>query len=254
MKISIITAVKNNREKIEDCIRSVLGQTYKDIEFIVIDGESTDGTLEIIRKYEGRIARIISEKDNGMYHALNKGIKLASGDIVGILHSDDVYADNLVIEKVVEVFNNNDVDSVYGDLEYVDRVDKAKVIRYWKSVPYKEGLFERGWMPAHPSFFVKRSIYEKYGLFDTNFKIAADYEAMVRFIYKYKISSYYLERVVVKMTIGGLSNKNIIFLLRKTMEDYKICKRYGFGFLVLAKKNLLKVPQFFRHKNEEESG
>lgn len=152
MKVSIITVVWNNADTIKDAIESVLNQTYKNIEYIIVDGGSTDGTIEIIQSYGNKISKFISEKDEGIYDAMNKGIKLATGDIVGILNSDDFYKSNDVIETVVREFISKDIDCLYGDLEYVDKNDTSKVIRYWKSNPYKEGLFQKGWHPPHPTF------------------------------------------------------------------------------------------------------
>lgn len=224
MKVSIITVVWNNADTIKDAIESVLNQTYKNIEYIIVDGGSTDGTIEIIQSYGNKISKFISEKDEGIYDAMNKGIKLATGDIVGILNSDDFYKSNDVIETVVREFISKDIDCLYGDLEYVDKNDTSKVIRYWKSNPYKEGLFQKGWHPPHPTFFVKREIYYKYGMFNTNFKIAADYELMLRFLEKYKIKSSYIPKVLVRMRLGGASNKSVINIIKANIECYKAWK------------------------------
>lgn len=224
MKVSIITVVWNNADTIKDAIESVLNQTYKNIEYIIVDGGSTDGTIEVIQSYGNKISKFISEKDEGIYDAMNKGIKLATGDIVGILNSDDFYKSNDVIETVVREFMSKDIDCLYGDLEYVDKNDTSKVIRYWKSNPYKEGLFQKGWHPPHPTFFVKREIYYKYGMFNTNFKIAADYELMLRFLEKYKIKSSYIPKVLVRMRLGGASNRNLINIIKANIECYKAWK------------------------------
>lgn len=175
MKISIITVVFNNKPHIEACIQSVLGQTYRNIEYIVIDGASTDGTLALIKKYGDRISKWISEADNGIYDALNKGLVLATGDVVGFLHSDDIYAHDGVVGRVVSEMEEHNVDSCYGDLLYVHKDNPEKVIRYWRASPYRPGLFERGWMPPHPTFFARKGVYERFGYFNTDFKIAADY-------------------------------------------------------------------------------
>ena len=180
MKISIITVVWNNAKTIKDAINSVLNQSYKDIEYIVIDGSSTDGTIEIVQSYGDKI-KFISEKDNGLYDAMNKGIRMATGDVVGILNSDDFYASDKILQIVADEFLKGNIDSVYANLEYIDANDPKRVIRYWRSKKYQEGLFRSGWHPAHPTFFVKKEIYEKYGVFDLSFKIAADYELMLRF-------------------------------------------------------------------------
>jgi glycosyltransferase involved in cell wall biosynthesis len=246
MKISIITAVFNNRRYIEGCIESVLGQTYKDIEYILVDGGSTDGTLEIIKKYEDRISKWISEPDRGAYDALNKGIGMATGDAIGFLHSDDFYANESVVEKVAQAFTNYNVRSVYGDLIYVNK-ENSSVIRYWKAGQYRDRLIRWGWMPPHPTFFVKKEVYEKHGCFNTSFKIAADYEMVLRLLGKQKITTHYVPEVLVRMRIGGISNGNIKNLARKTMEDYRALKMSGLngGILALLFKNFSKVPQFF---------
>jgi len=209
LKISIITVVWNNASTIKDAIDSVLNQTYENIEYIVVDGASIDGTVEIVQIYGDKINKFISEKDTGLYSAMNKGIKLATGDIVGILNSDDVYFDKYVVENVATEFKENDVDSVYGDLYYVEENDLNKVVRYWRSSHFKEGSFAKGWHPPHPTFFVKREVYEKHGLFDLEMKVSADFELMLRFLEKYKISTIYLSKVLVRMRVGGESNRSI---------------------------------------------
>jgi len=241
MKISIITSVLNNKNQLRNCLDSIREQTYKDVEHIVIDGGSNDGTLDVLKQYG---CRFISERDEGIYYGLNKGMYLAAGDVVGILHSDDVFADKFILEKVAEAFESKKTDSVYGNLVYVSRSNKNKIIRYWKSTNYQEDLFRKGWMPAHPTFFAKREIYEKFGVFDTSFRISADYELMIRFLYLNKVSSYFLDRVLVKMSLGGNSNKNLKNLLNKNFEDYMICKKYGFGIMTLINKNFSKLGQF----------
>lgn len=246
MKISVITAVRNGAETLRDCIESVRNQTYP-AEHIVIDGASTDGTLDIITDYRSSISKVVSEPDNGIYDALNKGIRLASGDIIGLLHGDDFYAHDKVLGAVVDVFEKQNVDSCYGDLLYVDKNDKNKVIRYWKASEYRHGKFKYGWMPPHPTFFVKREIYEKYGLFNTNFRIAADYELMLRFLEKHIISTYYIPEVFIKMRLGGASNKSLKNLFIKSSEDYKAWKvnNLNGGLFTIFLKNFTKIPQFF---------
>ncbi len=209
MKISIITATLNNRDTIEACLNSIHNQSYKDIEHIVIDGSSTDGTLDLLSKYKESFSVLVSEPDDGIYHALNKGIKLASGEIIGFLHADDIYADKEVIDTVVSSMEKHNVDSCYGDLIYVSKKNTEKTVRYWKSCPYKKRLFQKGWMPPHPAFFVKKSVYDQYGCFDTSFRIAADYEIMVRFLERNNISTFYIDKVLVKMRTGGTSNRSV---------------------------------------------
>jgi len=248
LKVTIITTSKNSEATIEDTIRSVISQDYPEIEYIIIDSCSTDKTLERINNYKGEISRIVSEKDEGLYYALNKGIQLASGDIIGNLNSDDFYADPTVISKVVETFKNKNSDAVYGDLHYVDKNNPGKIIRNWVSKEYKEGMFLKGWMPPHPTFFVRTGIYSKYGSFNTSFASAADYEIMLRFIHKHKISIAYLPMVLVKMRIGGKSNKSLLNRIKANLEDRKAWKINGLkpGFLTLFLKPVLKLSQYWK--------
>ncbi|MFA5411627.1 MAG: glycosyltransferase family 2 protein [Candidatus Omnitrophota bacterium] len=247
MKISIITAVLNNRAFIEDCIKSVAGQTYREIEHIIVDGGSTDGTVGIINKHRDSSRKVISEKDNGIYEALNKGIRIAGGEVIGILNSDDLYANSMVLEKIAQQFSAKGVEGIYGDLVYVDKENTQKIIRYWKAGAYRSGLFLKGWMPPHPAFFVKKEAYDKYGYFNTAFKISADYELMLRFLYRYGISVAYLPEVLVKMRSGGVSNRNFKSMITRSIEDYRAFKINGLkaGFFTLLRKKILKIPQFF---------
>ncbi len=235
MKISIITVVWNNKKTIKYAIDSVLNQTYKNIEYIIIDGASTDGTINIVKSYGDKISKFISEPDKGLYDAMNKGITLATGDIVGILNSDDFYIDNFVIEKVVQKFEEKKVDSVFTDLVFVKPENLDKTVRYYDSSKFNPSKFAYGWMPAHPTFFVKREIYEKYGVFKLDYKIAADYEILVRFLEKYKISYFYMNEVIIKMRIGGISTSGLKsnYILNK--EIIRACKENG------IKTNWLKV-------------
>jgi glycosyltransferase len=223
MRVSIITVVYNGAENIEDSIRSVVGQTHDDIEHVIIDGGSTDGTLDIIKRYEQNIAKFISEPDNGIYDAMNKGLEVASGDVVGILNSDDLYADRTVIENIVEHFSERNVDSCYGDLIYVDRHNTNVPVRHWKSGEFLKQRFRSGWMPPHPTFFVKRDVYRKYGFLNIGFPLAADYELMLRFLYKHEVSTTYIPRVLVKMRTGGTSTPGL-YTVRAVAENYKAWK------------------------------
>jgi len=231
-------------------VRSVLGQTHGDIEHIVIDGGSTDGTLEVLEKYRDRITKIVSGPDKGTFDALNKGIRIATGRVIGTLHSDDFYSHEGVIETVAHVFKEEKVDSCYGDLQYVSKKNPERVIRYWKSSSYRPGKFRYGWMPPHPTFFVRREVYETCGYFDTDFEIAADYELMLRFLEQYRISTFYIPEVLVKMRTGGTSNRNLQNMVRKSYEDYKAWRVNALrgGLFAIILKNISKIPQFFvRH-------
>ncbi|MCF6206735.1 MAG: glycosyltransferase [Sulfurovum sp.] len=247
MKISIITSVYNNKETIAEAIESVLSQTYDDIEYIVVDGASTDGTVEVIQKYAEKITTFVSEADKGIYDGLNKGIALATGDVVGFLHSDDLFEDDKVVEKIAHAFKTMHTDSIYGDLTYVSKEDTSKVVRYWKSGAFALKKLQRGWMPPHPTFYVKRDVYGKFGGFDTSFRIAADYDTILRFLGKEKISTHYIPHVLVKMRVGGESNKSLRNLVRKSREDLRAMKHNGVGHIgSLFVKNASKIPQFFR--------
>lgn len=246
MKVSIITVCYNAESTIEFALQSVLNQHYKDIEYIVIDGASSDMTLSIIKKYEGKIAKIVSEKDNGMYYALNKGIELATGDVVGLLHADDFYASNKIISRIVTEFQSKNIDAVYGDLQYVFKEDINKVFRNWNSNPYNPSLFLKGWMPPHPTFFVKRECYKDFGKFNTTFSISADYELMLRFLYKHNIKATYIPEVIVKMRVGGVSNISIQNRIKANMEDRRAWKINGLkpNVLTLFLKPLSKLRQY----------
>ncbi|RAU83281.1 glycosyltransferase family 2 protein [Pontibacter arcticus] len=247
MKVSIITIVYNNRDTIADAIDSVLAQTYPNIEYIVVDGLSKDGTIDIIKGYGDRISTFVSEKDAGLYDALNKGVRLATGDVIGFLHSDDIFYNDNAVASVVEAFAQNKTNSIYADLVYVDRQNPDKVIRNWKSGEYRHSSFKNGWMPPHPTFYVKKEIYQKLGLYNTTFKSAADYELMLRYLYKHKISTAYLPEYLVRMRVGGKSNVTLKNRIRANKEDYqawvinKLQPRFYTRFL----KPLRKISQFF---------
>ncbi|MGB7293178.1 MAG: glycosyltransferase family 2 protein [Thermodesulfobacteriota bacterium] len=246
MKVSIISVVYNNAQYIEDCIKSVASQSYKNREHIVVDGGSTDGTLEVIEKHREKITKWVSEPDDGIYFALNKGISMATGDVVGFLHSDDYYASRDVLEKVANAFIDHDAESLYGDLVYISKSGK-RILRYWKSGNYRKGMVKWGWMPPHPTFFVKREVYKRHGGFNTNLRVAADYELILRFLGKHSISTHYLPEVLIKMRIGGNSNKSIQNLIRKSKEDFQAMKDNGLPVPIAALfyKNFSKLPQFF---------
>lgn len=248
MKVTIITVTLNSAKFLEDCIQSVLNQDYKDIEHIIIDGKSKDGTLDIIRKYENRIARWISEKDRGMYDAINTGMEMATGDIIGTLNSDDVLASPDVISAIVKTFTEQQVDVIYGDLVYTEQQNPDIVIREWKGLPYKRSRFRYGWMPAHPTFYFKRHLLEQCGYYETHYFTAADYEFMTRYLFLHRVKACYLPKLIVKMRIGGISNSNIYRRLRANRRDYLAMKinKIPFAFFVSLLKPLIKLHQYKR--------
>ncbi|MBF4507164.1 glycosyltransferase [Flavobacterium sp. JLP] len=225
MKISIITVVYNNEKTIKDALESVLGQTYKNIEYVIIDGNSKDNTVSIIREYESRLGYFVSEKDNGLYDAMNKGIRSATGDVIGILNSDDLYQDFEVITDVMEQFNNDsDLDVLYGNLVYVKSNDTDAIVRNWKCKPYYDRFFENGNVPPHPALFVKRSVYDKVGLFNLDYKLAADYELMLRMLKKYNFKIKYIDRLIVKMRLGGATNQSFTNIINQNKEIVRAWK------------------------------
>lgn len=248
MKVSLITVSFNSAETIEDCIRSVLSQDYPDIEYIIIDGASKDGTIELIEKFRDRIAQLVSEPDKGIYHAMNKGIDLCTGEIVGVINSDDMYADEKVISDVVRTMQESKTDSCYGDLVYVDPLDTSRVVRRWNSGGFDKKKFLKGWMPPHPTFFLRRHCYEKFGKFNLSFKTSADYELMLRMLYKEGLSTAYLNRVMVHMRTGGQSNLSLKNRIKANREDRLAWKVNDLkpGFFTTIRKPLSKLTQFLK--------
>lgn len=247
MKISVITVCFNSASTIEKTLQSVCSQDHRDLEYIIIDGGSADNTLEIVDKYRSRITKVVSESDEGMYDALNKGLKLVTGEIVAILNSDDFYVDDEVLSDVAEKFGETGADAVYGDLQYVRNDENFTVFRTWKSGSYSHGMFLNGWMPPHPSFFVRKAVYERYGSFNTKLTSAADYELMLRFIHKFRIKVVYLPRILVKMRVGGKSNSSFSNRLKANREDRLAWELNGLTprFYTLFLKPLRKIGQFF---------
>ena len=244
--ISIVTAVYNRARTIGQALDSVHSQTWPHIEHVLIDGGSTDGTLAILQTRRAHLAVLISERDAGIYDALNKGLALATGDIVGLMHSDDFYSDDEVLADVAALFANPAVEAVYGDLDYVAQADTSRVIRHWRSGSYSAKRLGWGWMPPHPTLFIRRSVIERFGAFDTRFRIAADYDAILRYFHAGRILPVYLPRVLIKMRVGGESNRSISRIWRKTLEDYEALRSNRVGGLgALAWKNLSKLTQFF---------
>ncbi|MBL4871534.1 MAG: glycosyltransferase [Robiginitomaculum sp.] len=245
MKISVITAVYNRRATIVDAMTSLQSQDYDNYEHIITDGGSTDGTLEEINKLSDHRTKMISGPDEGIYDALNKGIKRATGDIIGLMHSDDFFASDTVLSKISDAFNQSSIDGVYGDLQYVSATDPTNIIRHWKSGVFSQKKLARGWMPPHPTLYLRREVFDRLGLYDTSFKIAADYDAMLRWLGAGKIKLAYIPEVLVKMRVGGESNKSISKILQKSREDYRAIKSNNIGgYGTLAIKNLSKIKQF----------
>jgi glycosyltransferase len=245
LKISVITAVHNNRETISAALDSALGQSGVNIELVVIDGGSTDGTLDVLRSYADRLDVLVSESDRGIYDALNKGIQRASGDVVGFLHSDDLFADADALSRVVATFADPEVGAVYGDLLYVRKENPDQVVRYWRAGDFSERRLRWGWMPPHPTLYVRRHVYEQYGLFDTSFRIAADYDFILRIMDQCRVRVRYIPEVLVKMRVGGTSNRSLRNILRKSSEDFRALRRNKVGGMgALMWKNLSKLSQF----------
>lgn len=246
MKISVITATYNSALTLVDTINSLNIQDYPDIEYIIVDGASTDSTLKIVEQYGHRVTTLISQKDNGIYDALNKGIALATGDVVGFLHSDDLFADEKVISRIVKKFYSKTTDAVYGDLDYVSKADKERVVRRWVSGNYSRENIKSGWMPPHPTFYMRRKYYEILGGFDLKFKISADYDSILRYLWENEINAEYIPHVLIKMRVGGKSNKSLTNILQKSTEDWHSLKKNGIPLArALIGKNLSKIGQFF---------
>lgn len=245
MKVSIITATYNSAGTIGDTLRSVGSQTHDEIEHIIVDGASQDETLMIVRAHAFD-ARIISEPDNGIYDAMNKGIRMATGDIVGILNSDDMYSDSSIIARVAREMEVQKSDALYGDLVYVDARDTSRVVRTWTAGAFRPEKFLNGWMPPHPTFFVRRSVYERYGCFDTALRSSADYELMLRFLFRFRIPVTYLPHRLVYMRTGGQSNASLSNRLRANQEDSLAWKKNGLipRFYTMWLKPIRKIPQF----------
>jgi len=245
IKFSIITPSYNSAATIADAIHSVVAQGWPHVEHIIVDGNSTDGTERIVREHAS-VARFIREKDDGPYDAMNKGIRAAHGDVVGILNADDRYTDGNVLSSVAEAMEASGADVAWGDLWYVDRNDTAKKVRVWRSSPYAPGIFKKGWMPPHPTFFVRREVYEKFGAFDTSFRIAADYELMLRLLAREGVRGVYIPKVLVKMRTGGLSNRSVKNIVAANLESYRAWKKNGLrgGLCAVIRKPLSKVGQW----------
>lgn len=255
MLLSVITVCRNARATIGEALSSIHRQSYRPIEHIVVDGASTDGTLDVLHAQQSGIARLISEPDEGLYHAMNKGIALATGDYVGFLNADDIYAHPNALVRIGEALRGGTFDAAYGDLVYVRQSDPAAMVRYWRSGTYAPGRVERGWMPAHPTFFVRTALLRKLGGFDTRYRYQADYELMVRLFLKEHISSAYVPEVLVRMRIGGHTNRSLRNVYRGNMEAYRACIANGIRvspFFILQKM-FSRVPQFFARPQQQEA-
>lgn len=250
MKVSIITITYNSEATLRDTIESVFLQDYPNIEYIVVDGLSSDATLAIVTEYGDKI-KCVSEKDKGIYDAMSKGVARATGDVIGILNSDDFYPDSQVISRVVEAFQATNCDAVYGDLVYVDAQDTNKITRNWKAETYNRANFLQGWMPPHPTFFLKKSCYETFGSYDASFKSAGDYELMLRMLYKHNLSATYIPHVQMKMRAGGVSNVSLKNRIRANKEDRRAWKINNLQphWYTLWLKPLSKVVQWLGAKS-----
>ena len=251
MKISLITAVYNNASGLRSSLESSLGQTHQDVERIVIDGGSTDGTLQVLQDCTSKIDQIVSEPDNGIYDALNKGIQLATGDIIGILHSDDLFAGPDILEKIARKFESSSIHLLYGDLCYVSNENPNEIVRYWRAGAFTQSSLPSGWMPPHPTVYVRRELFDKYGLYDTHYRIAADYDWMLRLLTKQTMDVAYFPEVLVHMRTGGASNRSLKNIWKKTCEDYAILKNHQIGGLrALLYKNFGKLNQFWKRPSK----
>lgn len=246
MRISVVTAVYNRVDTIASAIDSVQAQSYCNVEHIIQDGGSSDGTLDVVRNLANSSTKLVSERDDGIYDAINRGIRSATGDVVGLMHSDDLFASSDVLEMVAHAFEDPSVSGVYGDLQYVTAHDPSKVVRHWRSGEFAPAKLKQGWMPPHPTVYLRRDVFEQHGLYDTSFSIAADYDAMLRYLSGEKVRLRYIPRVLVKMRLGGESNRSMERIIKKSREDYRAIRKNRVGGLAtLAAKNLSKIGQYF---------
>lgn len=251
MKVSLITATYNSSLTIQDCVASILAQTYIDIEYLIIDGASIDNTLvrlgDLKQKYPDACIKVYSESDKGIYHALNKGIGRATGDVIGFVHSDDLLASPEVVKQAVDALINQGCDGVYGDLKYVKKDSVEEVVRFWESKQFHPNLLKKGWMPPHPTVFLKASVYKQIGLFDTCYTIAADYDFMLRLFTNPHIRMHYIPETLTLMRMGGTSNRSLSNLIKKMKEDYQVIRKHRVGgFWTLLLKTASKFSQFWR--------
>ena len=249
IKISVITAVYNSRDTVNAALDSVLHQSHPSVEMVIVDGQSSDGTVDLIERYRSRGATLVSERDNGIYDALNKGIALSTGDVVGFLHADDLFASPTALAWIAKAFEDPSVEAVYGDLVYVRRDRTESIVRQWRAGPWTPAALRWGWMPPHPTFYVRRSVYQRLGAFDTSLRIAADYDCMLRMLHVHRIKTAYVPRTIVAMRVGGISNRSLSSIVRKSREDLLVVRRHGVGSAgSILLKNLRKVSQFWRRE------
>ena len=248
MKITTITVCFNSAETIVDTLQSVSDQTYPTVEHIVVDGASSDNTKALIEVHGKHVAKLVSEPDSGIYDAMNKGLALATGDVVGFLNSDDIYADPRALERVAQAFTDPEVGAVYGDIVFVARQDTSHVVRLWTSRSYTAGLCSRGWMPPHPSLYVRRSVYDKYGGYDLAFPAAADFEMALRLLDIERVSSVYVPTIQVRMRMGGQSTRSIRNIISGSREVSRACRKHGLpgGIRFAVARLLVKLPQFLQ--------
>lgn len=248
VRISLVTATWNCAGTVADCLASVARQSYANREHVLIDGASRDGTLRVLQAHREQLAVLVSEPDRGIYDALNKGIARSSGEVVGFLHADDVFAGSDVLARVAAAFVDPTVSAVYGDLQYVRKDDIGQVVRHWQSSPFSRQQLEWGWMPPHPTLYVRREWYERIGGFDIRYRIAADYFSILRLFSQPDFKAVYLPEVLVKMRLGGASNRSLNAIIRKSSEDWRALRQSRVGALggigALIMKNLSKLSQF----------
>ena len=240
VKISVITATYNCADTLPDCLASVAAQTYTRKEHIVVDGLSQDGTIDVIQSHIDQIDTFKSEADTGIYDALNKGIDLSAGDVIGFLHADDIYGSDNVLARIAEAFEDPTVCAVYGDLEYVKKDDLTRVVRRWKSKPFERKDLPRGWMPPHPTLYVRRECYQNIGGFDTTYRIAADYLSILQLFSKKNLRSFYIPQVLVRMRTGGISNRTLNNVILKTREDWHALRKCRFSLIEASQCLILK--------------
>jgi glycosyltransferase involved in cell wall biosynthesis len=245
LKISLITVTFNAENTLDRCIQSVIGQTYKNVEYIIIDGVSTDRTIQIIDQYKDHIKTILSEHDKGIYDAMNKGIKLAGGDIIGMLNADDFFTDNSILSTIADTFKQQKAPIIYGDLDFIN--SQGKIVRKWRSGQYSQGMFNWGWMPPHPTFYCKRELFYTLGFYSLEYGTAADYELMLRFMHLNNIPAFYVKKVLIGMEIGGMSNKSVTNRVKGLLFDLKAMRNNGILLpaLTLIFKPLRKIIQYF---------